>query len=499
MKITSTIVAILIAFSLSAQDKRNAQVLKMLPEVLKEHREFASMPNVASDSAGIYKNLKWIAGAFEERGFQTEQLPSTTLPIFFAEKKADKPNAQTLLLYMHLDGQPVDASKWEQEDPFTPVLKRQNEEGAWESLSWDRINGEINPDWRVFGRATADDKAPIMMLLASMDLLKQEGTPLSFNLKVILDCQEEAGSDAFLSTIEQYKERYKADYMLIMDGPAHASNRPTLTFGCRGISIATLTVYGSKLPQHSGHFGNYAPNPVFSLSHLLASMKDEDGRVTIEGYYDGIEMGEKTQQMLAQVPDDEGAMLKKLGLKQAEKVGANYQEAMQYPSLNIRQIETSWKGPGLKTVIPEYVTAHIDVRLALETDGTAQLEKIRKHIEKQGYLVLDRAPTDEERLGNSKIATFIGKPWVNAFRTDMKDPFAQQLSNVISKNVGVEPVKIRTMGGTVPIIAAVKALDTPALVMPLVNMDNNQHNPNENIRIGNIIQGIKVCAAVFSM
>ena len=481
-----------------SQGQWDEAIAKVLPQTLKTHREFVSLPNVAVNYEDMQKNIDWAKTAFEARSFKVSLLESTTLPVFLAERIVD-PKAKTILYYFHLDGQAVNPARWDQPDPFVPVLKKQNAEGAWEIIDWSNLNKKIDPDWRIFGRAAADDKAPIMMMLTAIDLLKAEGKAPNYNLKIILDCQEEAGSEAFLSTLEKYKKVYAADYMLILDGPAHASNQPTLTFGCRGNATCNLTVYGSKLPQHSGHYGNYSPNPIFTMSHLLASMKGENGRVLIDGYYDGIEIDPVTAKILADVPDDEKAIQKGLVIHQADQVGNGYQEALQYPSLNVRHIETSWKGPGLKTVIPEFMTAHFDVRLVAETGGKKQLEKIKNHIENQGFLVLDRDPTDAERMKHAKIAKFIQGRGVNAFRTDMNAGIGNILSVALKDAFGKAPVKIRTMGGTVPIIEAINVLEIPAIIVPMVNMDNNQHNPNENIRIGNMSQGIKMCMLMLSV
>ena len=381
-------------------------------------------------------------------------------------------------------------------DPFKPVLKRADSKGNWETLNWDAINKNIDDEWHIFARAAADDKAPIVMLLNALKFLKAENINPKFNIKIIFDPEEEYGSDAFLSTINTYKERYAADAMIIMDGPAHESNKPTLTFGCRGIATCTITTYGAKLPQHSGHYGNYVPNPIFSLSSILSSMKDEHGRVLVDNFYTGIQLTSEEQDILNSVPDNKETLNNRLGIAHAEHVGANYQEALQYPSLNVRQIETSWKGDKPKTVIPEIAMANIDVRLVVETDGKAQLDKIKLHIEKLGYMVLDRDPTNEERLKHSKIVKFTRSNGVNAFRTDLNSNLGTTLRKSLTDVFGELPISIRTMGGTVPIISAVKTLDIPAIIVPMVNMDNNQHSPNENIRIGNIREGIKTCIAI---
>ena len=488
----------LFSFSfLKAQRNWDAQIHSKLPQVLATHKEFVSIPNLPENVLNMYKNISWVKKKFKKVGFNFQNLEASTLPVLFAERKVDT-TLKTILFYFHLDGQPVDASKWNQNDPFTPELKEQSDSGDWNSISWNNLEDEINDDWRIFARAAADDKAPIVMFLTALELLQKNNKAPKFNIKIIFDLEEEYGSNAFLSTIKKYKETYKSDYMIIMDGPIHNSNKPTLTFGCRGIATCSITAYGAKLPQHSGHYGNYVSNPVFTLSRLLASMKSEDGKVLIKEYYKGISISEEVNQILKSVPNNTGALNKELGIYQAEKVGSNYQEALQFPSLNIRQIGTSWKGKGLKTVIPEYAKADIDVRLVLETDGKSQLEKIRKHIESKGFLVLDRIPTDAERLQNSKIVTFKSNSGINAFRTALNSPFGEKLRTTITNTFKEKPVSIRTMGGTVPIVAAINELKIPAIIVPMVNMDNNQHSPNENIRIGNIRQGIKICLSILN-
>lgn len=476
----------------------DALIEENLPAVIQQHRTFASMPNVSSDREGVKKNMEWTAKAFEEHGFKISFLEAPEIPVFLAERIVDE-KAKTILYYFHIDGQAVNPENWDQEDPFVPVLKRQTAAGEWEAIPWERIETGIDPEWRIFGRAAADDKGPIIMMLTALELMEQAGVQLGYNVKIVLDPEEEAGSEALLSTLEQYRNRYAADYMIIMDGPAHYSNQPTLTFGCRGIARCDLTTYGAKLPQHSGHFGNYAPNPVFALSHLLAGMKDEQGRVVIDGFYDGVELTPEVKALLAQVPDREADFVKELMIAEPDAVGVNYQESLQYPSLNVRHIETSWKGPGLKTIIPEWATAHLDIRLVAETDGARQIELIRRHLEKQGYYVIDRDPTDEERLKYRNIVRFRQNSGMNAYRTDLDAPFARQLIGTLETTFGQRPVTIRTMGGTVPILPMIKALDIPAVIVPMVNMDNNQHNPNENLRVGNLTMGIKICLSLLGM
>jgi len=491
------IILFFLSNSIFSQQNWDTQINGTLPKVLESHREFVSIPNLPENVLNMYKNISWVREKYQKVGFSFQNLEATTLPVLFAERIVN-PSLKTVLFYFHLDGQPVNPDVWNQKDPFTPVLKAQNNSGEWNSISWDNINKNIDDEWRIFARAAADDKAPIVMFLSALELLQTNKQQPKYNIKIIFDLEEEYGSNAFLSTIEKYQETYASDYIIIMDGPIHNSNQPTLTFGCRGIATCSITTFGAKLPQHSGHYGNYVNNPVFTLSKLLASMKSENGKVLIEDYYEGITITQSVEKILNSVPNNTASLNAALGIYQAEKVGDNYQEALQYPSLNIRQIGTSWKGEGLKTVIPEYAKADLDVRLVLETDGENQLNKIKRHIENQGFLVLDSIPTDVQRLQNPNIVTFKRNAGINAFRTALDSPFGEKLRNSLTTTFGEEPVSIRTMGGTVPIVSAINQLKIPAIIVPMVNMDNNQHSPNENIRIGNIRQGIKICLSILN-
>jgi acetylornithine deacetylase/succinyl-diaminopimelate desuccinylase-like protein len=461
------------------------------------HKEFVGIPNLPENPEAMLKNIHWAEAQYDALEFKTSLLETSTLPILLAEKEYD-PSYKTVLFYFHIDGQPVNPDAWDQDDPFDPVLKEKDENGEWKIIDWSKLNGKIDDEWRIFARAAADDKAPIVMFLTALKILKANNNMPAFNIKVIFDPEEEYSSKALLSTLDKYKDRYTADYFMVLDGPAHSSNKPTVTFGCRGIAVANITTFGAKLPQHSGHYGNYSPNPVFSLADLLSSMKDEDGRVLIKDYNKGITLSDDVTKFLNAVPFDAAQVNQDLGIHSAERVGKNYQESLQYPSLNVRQISTSWKGKGLKTVIPEYATANLDIRLVPEIDGAAQLQKIKEHIVEQGFYVIDRDPTDDERHTYRKIVKFTTSNTINAFRTNPDSDFGKKVIASIAEGVGYEPIAIRMMGGTVPIVPLINKLNIPTVIVPMVNMDNNQHSPNENIRVGNIRQGISISLSILN-
>ena len=466
----------------------------IMPKAIQEHRDLVSIPCDAYYPEDMAKNVEWLKKAFTKRKFAVRVLETETIPIVFAERIFDS-RLPTVLFYIHFDGQPVDKRKWDQEDPFTPVIKKKNDKGEWEEVNYSQAS-KWDKEWRVFARAAADDKAPIIMFLKALDIMQSQNLYQAYNIKVLLDGEEEKGSAGLKSTVEKYKDIYKADRLIIMDGPAHPTNRPTLTFGCRGIASATLVVYGPKVPQHSGHYGNYAPNPAFRAARLLASMKDDNGRVLVKDFYKGIEFDAKTRAILEAVPDDEKYIQNQIGIAFPDQVGKTYQESLQYPSLNVKGMSSAWIGKQTRTIVPDKAIIQLGIRLVKETDGKDMLELVKQHIESQGYYVIDREPTLEERLKHPKIATFIGRPSVNAFRTEVDSPTGQWLTKAIKRVYNEEPVRIRTMGGTIPVTPIIQTLGVPAAIVPMVNMDNNQHSPNENIRLGNLYNGIKTCLGI---
>ena len=463
---------------------------------ISELREFVSIPNDALNADDIDTNLYWLRKKFTERGFNSSILETEGLPLFFAALPMDD-NKPTILFYMHLDGQSVDATKWDQPDPYKVTLKSKNGE-SWTTESFTDLSDDINYDWRLFGRSTSDDKGPIVMFLNAMDILKKENVEIPYNVKVILDSEEEKSSAPLPKAVRTYKDLLKADFLVINDGPVHVSGKPTIVYGCRGITSLSITTYGPLKPQHSGHYGNYAPNPGFQLAQLLATMKDSDGRVRIKGYYDGITLDDATLDILKSVPDNVDEINSNLAISNPEKVGSFYQESLQYPSLNIRGLGSAWIGEQARTIVPATATAELDLRLVPESDGTRLKSLVKEHIKNEGFHVINSVPTIDDRLKYDKIATVIEGSVTDAFRTDLDNPFGDVIVNRMEDTFGEKPVQIRIMGGTVPISPFINELKIPAFILPMVNPDNNQHSPNENLKIGQIAYGIELFYTLLS-
>lgn len=466
-------------------------------ESLELYREFLSLPNDAMFADDILKMVEWMEPQFEARGFDVRRIATQGSPLLFAERKTAGAT-RTLLIYLQSDGQPVDKSAWFQEDPYQPVLKAQAENGDWGAIPWRNLDSEIDPDWRVFARSASDSKGPMTQFLVAMDILNEGGHEFDFNIKVIIDTEEEMGSPNLPPVVVDNRDLLAADMLLIFDGPPHASNKPTVKFGARGIVTITLTTYGPRVPQHSGHYGNYAPNPAFHMSRILASMKDANGRVVIPGYYDGVELDDELRRVLAAVPDDEVAIRRDLGIARADEIGANLQESVQYPSLNIRGLSSGWVGSESRTIVPATATAEIDVRLVKESDPDRLVGLIRQHIADLGYHVIDREPGLAERQEQPDIVTLTSEFSYAAYRSGFNEAAGRLARSGLSHLYGEEPILIRTSGGSIPISPFVETLGIPAASVPTVNIDNNQHSPNENIRLGNFKEGIAMLVSVLS-
>ena len=359
-------------------------------------------------------------------------------------------------------------------------------------------DGEINPEWRLYGRAASDDKAGVMAILTAFDALRVQNTSPSLNLKFIFEGEEEAGSPHLGEIIDLHKELLGADAWIICDGPVHQSGRKQVVFGVRGDQNVDLTVYGAKRPLHSGHYGNWAPNPAMLLARLLASMKDDTGRVTISGWYDGVEpLGEAERRAIAEAPAYDDELRSQLGLARTEGAGQSLLDLINQPSLNINGYSSGDVGALARNVIPTTATVVLDLRLVKGNDHRQQVQRLVDHIRKQGFQVTDRDPTDEERKQHPLIAKVIARTGgYNAERTRMDLPISIAVIDAVQSTSKDRIVRLPTSGGSLPLSIITDHLRTTTMSVPIANYDNNQHAENENLRLQNLWDGIETWAAV---
>lgn len=482
-------------------DQIRGEVERIKLTALDTFKEYLALPNDGHMHDDIELLSQWVENAFESRGFTLSRLANPTNPLIYAKRMV--PGAtKTMLVYLQADGQPVDPTAWFQDNPYGAVLRASDtntwENGKWRDIPWDALKGDINPDWRIYARSASDSKGPNIQFLTALDVLENLGVTTDFNLKVVIDTEEELSSAHLPQAVIDNREELASDMLMIFDGPPHRSGEPTLSFGARGFAGLTIKTFGAKVAQHSGHFGNYAPNPAFHMARILSSMKSAEGVVTIPGFYKGVEISPEAQKILDDVPNNEVEMREQMGFSIPDAVGDSLEASLQYPSLNIRGLNSAWVGNQVRTIIPPVATAEIDIRLVKESDPVYLLGLVKEHIEGLGYTVIDHEPTDEQRREKKRYVQIVTEISYPAFRTDF-----DSLAGVFAKSAmthlnGSAPIMLRTMGGSVPISPFVDTLNVPALSVPTVNPDNNQHSPNENIRVGNFIDGIATIAAVLA-
>lgn len=484
------------AQSLTKTQIKNA-VKQQFPEAIVNLQHFLEIPNDGHFTEQIGANLAHCNTIFKQLDFYTQTITTNGVPVLFAEKKFHK-KAKTVLFYLQIDGQPVDTSAWHQKNPFKPVLKEKVGINEWKIIDFPSLNENINLDWRIFARSASDSKGPAMSFISALEILHSKKINPTYNVKVIMDFQEEMGSPTLPKTVTENKELLKADMLLIMDGTRHISNLPTLTFGARGIATAKLKVFGARYALHSGQYGNFAPNPIFETAKLLGELKDENGRVTLPGFYEGITLSDEEKRAVNNVPENLDSIKKRIGIAKVDAVGNTYQEALQYPSLNIRGLNAAWVGEKVRTIIPSEVNVEIDMRLVPESDGKRLMEMLKSYIHNKGFHLVDSIPTEKERQVYPKLASFTYKLGSKPFRTKMDSPIGHFLNRALNRIYGNNIVNMRTTGGSQPMASFIETLAIPAVSVRISNPDNNIHSSNENFRLGNFLEGIETCLVILN-
>jgi acetylornithine deacetylase/succinyl-diaminopimelate desuccinylase-like protein len=467
--------------------------------ILDELLEFLAIPNDANNLSDIRRKAEWIINAFARRGIELRLIETGGAPYVYGERHT--PGAQrTWLFYCHYDGQSVDPSRWVGHRPWEPVFRNGRlEDGATIA---ERPQENTDPDWRIYARSASDDASPIVMLLAALDAMNAMGTPPGANLKFIFEGDEEKGSPNVFRFAEEHGELIGADFMFVTDGPKHPSGKPTVVFGVRGITSVQLTVYGPTEALHSGHFGNFAPNPAMRLAQLLATMKDPvTGEILVAGWQDDrVALSDAELLALADYPDDPARSPHALGFAEPEGPYERRVEAITFNSLNVRGLQSAWVGDEARTLVPDRAIAELDLRLVLNTQPDTQLQRLRQHIINQGFYVIDREPTAAERREHARLLkmTHRGSGYPAA-RTPMDLPISAALLERLHAGFEDAPVAVPTAGGSLPLYAFSEVAGIPAVTVPVVNHDNNQHAPNENIRLGDFWKGIEIAALLLTL
>jgi acetylornithine deacetylase/succinyl-diaminopimelate desuccinylase-like protein len=462
---------------------------------------FLSIPNVATDKPNIAGNAQWLKSEFERRGFHMTVVSTPGSPVLIGEyvPPAGKPT-RTLTFYFHYDGQPVTASEWKDSGPFGPIYRDKPFEDGGRVVTLP-ATGPIDPEWRLYARSAADDKSPIISFLSAMDEARAAGTPVTSVVRVLMEGDEEAGSPSLPAVVNAHAAEIRSDLVLLVDGPRHASGRPTFAFGARGIMSAELTVYGARLDLHSGNYGNWAPNPAIELSRLIAAMKDSTGRVTIPGFYDDVvPLTPEEKAAIAEVPDVDSTLMQRFGFARSDFAGQRLEALHNLPTLNVSGLGSGTVAGQGRTVIPASAVARMDLRFVKNVTPDKQFARLEAFVRSHGYhLIAGDTPTDEERARYPLLARLRRMGGYPAGRTPFTNPTAQQAIAAVATAMHTTPARLPTLGGSVPFYLFSDDLGAPTVLMPVVNFDDNQHGPNENVRLGNFFDAIVMMRAIVTM
>jgi acetylornithine deacetylase/succinyl-diaminopimelate desuccinylase-like protein len=478
-----------------ALDAAAAHVAGHESAIVAELRELLALPNVASAEADIRANAELLVRMLEKRGIAASILQTPGAPAAVYGERRAAGATRTLLFYAHFDGQPVGPGNAWKSPPFEPVLRAGRAEDDAAVIPWEQARYPLADDARIYARSSSDDKGPIVAMLAALDALDAASIPLSANLKFFLEGEEEAGSPNLARTLATHRERLAADLWVFGDGPIDPRGLPRLSLGARGVVGFRLTVYGPATSLHSGHYGNVAPNPGARLAEIIASMRAPDGSITIDGLAAPAPSA-ATLELAASAFDTRG-MLAAAGIGTAES-GLDYGAAILKPALNLTQL--LYGGPGgQRNAIDAEATAGFDLRLVPGMTVAGSRAAIEAHVKKQGYVLLDAPPSPEDRLRQARLARF---EWSgDGYPAAMSDPATPAVARAIAVMRDATGGEVRIpplMGGSLPIAPIGEVLGAPFVIAPIVNADNNQHAPNENLRMAEFRRGIGLYAALLA-
>jgi acetylornithine deacetylase/succinyl-diaminopimelate desuccinylase-like protein len=478
-------------------------------EILSELTTLLALPNVATRLADVERNADHLTAMLERRGFQVRRLSAGegTPPSLLGELTV--PGAKrTLMFYAHYDGQPVDQKGW-LSDPFKPVVRSGplGSGNAPKEIDLAKTAGPLDPEWRIYARSASDDKSPIVAILTALDALRANKRQPSVNVKLFLEGEEEQGSAHLPEILRRNAPSLTADAWLLCDGPVQPTRKMQVFFGARGVAGLELTVYGPLRPLHSGHYGNWAPNPAVSLAYLVASLRDEEGHILIPGFYDDVRpLTAAEKRAVAAMPAVEAKLEDELALGRTEGTtegstegkSARLQDRLMDPALNLRGLRAAEVGEGAANAIPTEAQASIDFRLVPDQTPQKVKERVEAFLRAKGWTLVAEAPDRDTLRTHPKVARLAWSLNYAASRTDMSLPVSQAVVAAVERATGEPPVQVPMLGGSVPMSLFTDTLKAPMIGVPMVNHDNNQHGINENLRLQNLWDGIEIYAELMA-
>ena len=462
-------------------------------DIVQEFERLLSLPNRATETSDIEHNAEFIQTMLEKRGVAVRMLRVPGAPPVVLGELHTPGATRTIGIYAHYDGQPVDPAQW-RSPPFDPVMRDAN----GKDIDWEAA-ARLDPLWRVYARSASDDKAPIEATMAALDALRAANAPVSVNVKFMFEGEEEAGSTHLAQILNQNPDALDADIWLLCDGPVHQSRRMQVFFGARGETDLEITTYGPARPLHSGHYGNWAPNPIVLLTHLIDSMRDTNGKILIPGFYDDVRsLTTAETQALARTPAADEQLKQELAIPSPEGGGSLLAEQILKPALNVRGIQAGHVGVQAANVISTEAEGSIDFRLVPNQTPEKVRERVEDHIRHQGFFIVHDEPDISTRREHAQIVRLQWGSGYPPYRASMDNPAAQSIIRMIETATGGAVIQVVTLGGSVPMYLLEGKNHTPVIGVPIANHDNSQHAANENLRLQNMWDAIQMYAAIFA-
>lgn len=444
-------------------------------DIISEFTSFLALPNIASDASNIRRNTDALSRMLEKHGLKPQLLEYENAPPAVLAELPQTPGKKTVTFYAHYDGQPVQRADWKQ-DPWQPTTVAD----------------------RIYARSASDDKAAIIGLLTALDALRASQTELSVNLKFFFEGEEEAGSPHLQQILSRYADRLQSDLWVICDGPVYQNGQPVVVFGSRGVVTAQFTTFGPNRPLHSGHYGNWAPNPIAELAQLITRMRNTEGEITIPHFYDPVRpLTSAEKNALVHLPDLDAQLRSEFQLGRSEGHDPLPQAIMR-PSVNLDRIEGGGSGPNPANAIPSSATAYIDFRMVPNQTPEIVQQQVGEYLRSLGYFVVRQPPTAAERTEHARVLQVTWGSGYPPQRTDMELPVSRAFMAAARSAAGDKLLAMPTLGGSTPSFLFEQQFKKPVILLPIANFDNNQHAANENIKLENLWQGIRIYAAVFS-
>lgn len=422
--------------------------------------ELLKIPSISADPSykkEVFRTADEVEKRLKEAGVENTEICETPgYPVVYGEKIIDE-KLPTVLVYGHYDVQPADPLELWDNPPFEPIIK----------------------DNKIYARGSADDKGQMYMHVKAFEFMNKTNQ-LPCNIKFLIEGEEEVGSANLEGFIRENKEKLKADIILISDTSMISMETPSITTGLKGLSYIEVEVTGPNRDLHSGVYGGAVANPINTLCKMIASLQDENNRITIPGFYDNVhEATEEERAAIAKTPFDLEDYKNDLGIKkeQGEEGYTTLERTGIRPTLDVNGIWGGYIGEGAKTVLPSKAYAKISMRLVPNQSDDEITEKFKKHFES----IAPDSVKVEVRPHHG------GEPYV----TPMDIPAYEAASKAIRDAFGKDPIPVRA-GGSIPIVALFEEVLGLKSILLGFGLDTDAiHSPNESYGIENFLKGIE--------